>query len=187
MLAVIHHDAAQARPSVAPAYLTLRRRFRALAFAALFAALWLGFLELRGLYFPDEGRYAEIPREMLASGDWITPRINDFPYFEKPPLQYWMTAAVFALAGADEWTARLPAALAGLLGVLVVFATARRLYSRRVGWMAAAILASSCGYFMGAQFVTLDMVLTALLTCALCAFLFAQDARASAAEHRHGC
>ena len=160
------------------------RRWRPLLLLAAFLALWFGFLELRGLYFPDEGRYAEIPREMLATGDWVTPRINGFPYFEKPPLQYWITAAIFAVAGQDEWTARLAPALAGLVGVLAVLLAARRLFGRRTGWMAAAIMASSCGYFLAAQFVTLDMGLTALLTCALCAFLLAQDARASAADNR---
>ncbi len=146
--------------------------------------LWFGFLDLRGLYYPDEGRYAEIPREMLATGDWVTPRINAFPYFEKPPLQYWVTAAVFAVAGEREWTARLPTALAGFAGVLMVLAAARRLYSRRAGWMAAAVMASSGGYFLASQFVTLDMLLTALLTGALCAFLLAQDARATPADNR---
>lgn len=153
-------------------------------FLAAFLVLWFGFLELRGLYFPDEGRYAEIPREMLASGDWLTPRINGFPYFEKPPLQYWITATVFAVAGEDEWTARLWPAIAALGGVIAVLLTAGRLFSRRAGWMAAALMASSCGYFMATQFLTLDMGLTGLMTCALCAFLRAQDARASPHANR---
>lgn len=161
-----------------------RRAWRATVFLALVAALWFGFLELRGLYFPDEGRYAEIPREMVATGDWITPRLNAIPYFEKPPLQYWATAAVFAVGGEDEWTARLAPALAGFLAVLAIGATARRLYSRRAGWMAAALLASSCGYFLANQFVTLDVMLTSLLTCALCAFLLAQRDDASASATR---
>lgn len=161
-----------------------RIRWRPWLLLAVFAVLWFGFLELRGLYFPDEGRYSEIPREMLASGDWVTPRINGFPYFEKPPLQYWLTAAVFAVAGYDEWTARLAPAFVGFAGVLAVLWTARRLFGRRAGWMAGAVLGSSCGYFIATQFVTLDMLLTALLTCALCAFLLAQQARASPADNR---
>lgn len=163
---------------------TRRTTLRVVAFAALLVALWFGFLELRGLYFPDEGRYAEIPREMLATGDWITPRLNGFPYFEKPPLQYWATATLFALLGEDEWTARLAPAIAGLLAVLAVLATARRLYSRRAGWMAGAVLASSSGYFLANQFVTLDVTLTALLTGALCTFLLAQRDASSPRQRR---
>ena len=159
-------------------------RWRTLAALAAFLALWFGFLELRGLYFPDEGRYAEIPREMLASGDFVTPRLNGYPYFEKPPLQYWLTAAVFAVAGQNEWTARLVPAAAGLAGVLAMLLTVRRLAGRRAGWMAAAVMASSVGYFLTGQFVTLDMLLAGILTAALCAFLLAQDARATAADHR---
>jgi 4-amino-4-deoxy-L-arabinose transferase-like glycosyltransferase len=154
-----------------------------LVLAAL-GVLWFGFLELRGLYFPDEGRYAEIPREMLATGDWLTPRLNGIPYFEKPPLQYWATAATFAAAGPDEWTTRLWPASAGLLAVVAVLLTARRLFSRRAGWMAAAVMGSCWGYFLGSQFVTLDMSLTAFMTCALCAFLLAQDARTDARGRR---
>ena len=63
--------------------------------AILFAALWFGTLEYRKLVKPDEGRYGEIPREMVATGDWLTPRLNGIKYFEKPPLQYWATAAAF--------------------------------------------------------------------------------------------
>lgn len=162
----------------------MRQRWIAAGFFVAVIALWFGFLELRGLYFPDEGRYAAIPQEMLASGDWVTPRLNGIPYFEKPPLQYWATAAIFAVAGEDEWTARLAPALAGFLAVLAVWATARRLYSRRAGAMAAALLAGSCGYFLASQFVTLDVMLTALLTGALCAFLLAQRDGAGATTTR---
>jgi len=180
--------AAGAREAIAsaPAVARNRRRrhWRTFTFLAAFLALWFGFLELRGLYFPDEGRYAEIPREMLASGDWLTPRVNGFPYFEKPPLQYWITAGVFAVAGEDEWTARLWPAIAALGGVIAVLLTAGRIFSRRAGWLAAALMASSCGYFLATQFLTLDMGLTGLMTCALCAFLRAQDARASPHANR---
>jgi 4-amino-4-deoxy-L-arabinose transferase-like glycosyltransferase len=161
-----------------------RARLGLLLVLGAVGVLWFGFLELRGLYFPDEGRYAEIPREMLATGDWVTPRLNGIPYFEKPPLQYWATAATFAVASADEWTTRLWPASAGLLTVIGVLLTARRLFSRRAGWMAATVLGSCWGYFLGSQFVTLDMTLTAFMTGALCAFLVAQDARTGARGRR---
>ena len=163
---------------------TRRVRLGLLILLAVVGVLWFGFLEIRGLYFPDEGRYAEIPREMLASGDWVTPHLNGVPYFEKPPLQYWATAAVFAVAGADEWTTRLWPATAALLTVIAVLFTARRLFSARAGWMAAGVMGSCWGYFLGSQFVTLDMTLTAFMTGALCAFVVAQDARSDARARR---
>ncbi len=74
---------------------------------ALFALAWFSALDYRKLIKPDEGRYAEIAREMAQSGDWVTPRLNGIKYFEKPPLQYWATAAAFRVFGENEWTARL--------------------------------------------------------------------------------
>ncbi|MFO1412462.1 MAG: glycosyltransferase family 39 protein [Burkholderiales bacterium] len=157
---------------------------RAWALLAVVVVLWFGGLGLRALYFPDEGRYAEIPREMRASGDYVTPRLDGYPYFEKPPLQYWLTAGAFALLGENAFAARVVPALAGLAAVLVVLVTVRRIAGRRAGWMAGAMMGGSLGFFLSSQFVTLDMLLTALLTGALCAFLLAQDARASAADRR---
>ena len=150
-------------------------RWRTLHFAvlALVVAVWFGSLELRGLFAPDEGRYAEIPREMLAAGDWITPRLNDLKYFEKPPLQYWMTALSFRLFGEDEWTARLPAAMAGFFAMLLVGYTGYRLWGMRTGALAATVLLSSWGYFLAGQFLTLDMTLTGCLALSLCSFLLA--------------
>ncbi|MDH4284194.1 MAG: phospholipid carrier-dependent glycosyltransferase, partial [Gallionellaceae bacterium] len=77
------------------------------------AVIWFGNIEYRHLIEPDEGRYAEIPREMVASGDWVTPRLNDLKYFEKPPLQYWATAIAYTLFGEHHWTSRLWTALTG--------------------------------------------------------------------------
>src|SRR3954451_8767302 len=90
------------------------------------ALAWFAGLEFRGLIQPDEGRSAEISREMLVSGDWIAPSLNGLKYFEKPPLQYWATAASFALFGEDEWTARLWTGLTGVLGGLLVVLAGKR-------------------------------------------------------------
>ena len=88
------------------------------------AVIWFGNIEYRKLIKPDEGRYAEIPREMAASGDWVTPRLNDLKYFEKPPLQYWATAAAYTVFGEHQWTSRLWTALTGFAGILLGFSVA---------------------------------------------------------------
>ena len=84
----------------------------------LIGVIWFMLPGYRDLVEPDEGRYAEIPREMVASGDWVTPRLNGFKYFEKPALQYWMTAATFKLFGESNATARLWVMAAGFAGAL---------------------------------------------------------------------
>ena len=76
--------------------------------AASLSVLWFGTLHQRKLINPDEGRYAEIPREMVASGDWLTPRLNDIKYFEKPALQYWATAAAYTVFGQHAWISPAP-------------------------------------------------------------------------------
>lgn len=141
---------------------------------AVFALVWFGTLEHRRLINPDEGRYSEIPREMVASGDWTTPRLNDIKYFYKPPLQYWATAAAFTAFGEHHWTARLWPALTGFLGVLFTgFATAR-LFSPLAGLIAGAVLASSVLWNVIGHANTLDMGVSALLAAAVLALCLAQ-------------
>src|ERR1044072_6051387 len=97
------------------------------ALACAVALLWFATLDARHLIHPDEGRYAEIAREMAETGDWVTPRLNDLKYFEKPPFQYWMTAAAFRVFGVHEWGARLWPAIAGLIAILAIAMAGRAL------------------------------------------------------------
>src|SRR5262245_34591674 len=140
---------------------------------ALFAIAWFGTLDYRPLYRADEARYAEIAREMVASGDWRTPRLNAFKYFEKPPLQYWATAIAFKLAGTRAWTARFWTALTGFVGIAAAAFLAFRLVGAVAGIYAAAILASSALYVALGHFNTLDMGLALFLSLAVFAFALA--------------
>ena len=152
----------------------MTRRLQVILLIA-FGLIWFSNLEYRKLVNPDEGRYAEIPREMVASGDWTTPRLNDIKYFEKPALQYWATAVAYTLFGEHQWTARLWSALTGFLGVLMVFFTGRRLFGRETGWNAALVLASSLLWVLIAHVNTLDMGVSFFLSAAICAFVLAQQ------------
>jgi 4-amino-4-deoxy-L-arabinose transferase-like glycosyltransferase len=146
---------------------------------ALFAALlWFATLSVRPLFNTDEGRYAEIPREMLASGDWAIPHLNGLLYFEKPPLQYWATALSLSLFGQNEFGARFYTALCALCTVLAAALAARRLWGVGAAIRTAALLPSMLLFLIMGQLLTLDMSLTVYMTVALAAFLTAQSADA---------
>ncbi len=129
-------------------------------------AFFLG-LGWPGLMDPDEGRYAEIAREMLILGDWLMPHLNFVPYLEKPPLVYWLTAAGFRLFGTGEWVARLPAAGSALAGVYLAYGLGRAWWGRREGLWGASVLATSGGFTVLGRLLTLDMTLTLFLNLAV--------------------
>jgi 4-amino-4-deoxy-L-arabinose transferase len=87
-------------------------RFAVAALCLLFIVLYIAPLDMRPLNLPDETRYAEIPREMLADGNWVVPRLCGVRYFEKPPMGYWLTATSIAVFGENRFAVRLPSALA---------------------------------------------------------------------------
>lgn len=151
----------------------------------LFALLWFGTIGERRLLNPDEGRYAEIPREMVASGDWITPRLNNLKYFEKPALQYWATATAYKLFGEHHWTARLWPALTGFLGILLTGYAAARLFNPLTGWVSAAVLAGSLWWTVIGHFNALDMGVSFFLSAAVFALCLAEHAGATTIESRH--
>ncbi|HXU33859.1 MAG TPA: phospholipid carrier-dependent glycosyltransferase, partial [Thermoanaerobaculia bacterium] len=144
-----------------------------LLLVVVFAALLGPSIGRRALWEPDEGRYAEIPREMVETGDYLTPRINGIKYFEKPPLVYWATAAAIRIAGTSEAAVRSPIALFAFFGAAAVYLAGRRLFSRAAGLWSALVLATSPLYLGLGQVLSLDMPVSALLTASLLAFLLA--------------
>ena len=119
-----------------------------------------------GLAEPDETRYAEIPREMLASDDFVVPRLNGLPYFEKPPLLYWVNVASMRALGPTPWAARLPTRLAGI-GTMILVVLAAGGFRRREGLGAGILLlASPLGFLMARTNLT-DGLLTFFFTATL--------------------
>jgi len=150
----------------------------------LMAAVWFLTLDWRHLLPSDEGRYAEIAREMLASGDWVTIRYNGIKYFEKPPFQMWMTALAFQAFGIGEWQARLWVALSGAIGLAMTAFAARRWFGPRVALLSALVLVAAPAWNLAGHFNSLDMGLSGALACVLAAVLIAQHPQASPAERR---
>src|SRR5215467_2963372 len=151
----------------------------------LLAVGWFATMQVRPMLDPDEGRYAQIPREMLASGDWLTPRLNDLKYFEKPPLQYWATAAVYGVAGPHQWSSRLWAIGLAFACLPLVYVWVARRYGRRGALIALMALASSPYFAIVGQLNLLDQAFTFWLSAAVFAFTLAQcEAERSGAERR---
>jgi len=137
-----------------------------LALCGLCFFLNLGGLPLVG---PDEPRYAEVGREMFASGDWITPRLAGHLWFEKPVLLYWGQALCYHIFGVNEWAARFPSALGASITVLFVAYTLRRLISAQWGFLAGATLATCAFWFALARAASTDMVLACAIGVAVLA------------------
>jgi 4-amino-4-deoxy-L-arabinose transferase-like glycosyltransferase len=151
---------------------------------AAFTAVWFSALGNRMLFDPDEGRYAEIPREMLQSGEFIVPHLDYVQYFEKPPLQYWLTAASFKLLGESEFAARLCTGLAGYFTLLTLYVLARRISGAAAAKRTVLLTLASPLFMLLGQQLTLDMLLCFLLTAAFACFALAQIERASPSRCR---
>ena len=140
----------------------------------LMAAVWFVTVQVRPMFDPDEGRYAEIPREMVASGNWVTPRLDGLKYFEKPVLQYWATATVYSVFGLSNWSSRLWTVGLGFGCLALIYAWLARLYDRRAAIFAVALLAMSPYFGIIGHLDLLDAGLTFWLTAMVLAFTRAQ-------------
>jgi 4-amino-4-deoxy-L-arabinose transferase-like glycosyltransferase len=133
---------------------------------------------------PDEPRYAEVAREMYATGDWITPRLGGIKWFEKPALTYWLLAAGYALFGENEFGARFGVAAVSTFGALLLYFFGRRARSARFGYLSAAALVT-CGLWPGfARGVTCDLPLTVAIEFALLSFFLWESKESEAGSGR---
>ena len=134
-----------------------------LVVAALFLLTNLGY----PLIGRDESRYAEIPREMLATGNWVLPQLNFQTYYDKPPLLYWLCAISFKLMGVTESAARLVPALAALATTASTMWFGSRFFNHRIGLIAGAVLLLSAGFAFTSRYLLLDGVLALWVTLSL--------------------
>jgi 4-amino-4-deoxy-L-arabinose transferase-like glycosyltransferase len=141
---------------------------------AAFGTLFFQGLGRLPLIDPDEGRYIEIPREMLERGDFVTPMLNHVKYFEKPPLHYWLNALSLSVFGENEFAARFAGTLCGLLTVLAVYYLGRRLMGRRAGIYGATLLGTAGGFLVQSRINFTDMTLTFFMSAAFACFALAQ-------------
>lgn len=121
------------------------------------------------LFEPDEGRYAEIAREMLARGEWVVPYLQGEPYLDKPPLLYWLTIASFRRFGVHDWSARLAPALAVHVTILAVYWIGRRSIGEHAAFLGALLLSLAPGFVAMSRLLLLDGLLTCCTTIALLA------------------
>jgi 4-amino-4-deoxy-L-arabinose transferase-like glycosyltransferase len=160
-----------------------------LCFIAFFNQLGtLGFMD------KTEGLFAEIPRQMLITGDWITPHWNTKTFFDYPVWGYWMVGLSYRVFGVTTWAARLPTALAASATVFAVFGTVLRLSTKTEGThervsralLAATILALSPGWIGWGRTSVTDMFLSSSITLALLGFLLVLKSDESLSQRRIG-
>ena len=144
--------------------------------AVVLGAFFLAFLGARPLGVPSEARYAELGREIVATGDWITPRINGVKYFFKPPLFYWIQAVSIHALGLSEFALRLATALFALGGCLLAYVGGRALFDRPTGLLAALVLATTLLWFALGRIILLDVPVGVFLSLSLLAFMLAVQA-----------
>ncbi|MEN6427881.1 MAG: phospholipid carrier-dependent glycosyltransferase, partial [Phycisphaerales bacterium] len=141
-----------------------------LLLVGVFLLLYIVPLGVRPLVIPDETRYAEIPREMLASGDWLVPHLSGLRYFEKPPLGYWLNAVSVGLFGENAFAIRLPSAIAAGLTALLLFLWARRWTgASATPLLATAVFLLSFEVMAVGVFCVLDSVLSLFVTATIVA------------------
>lgn len=136
--------------------------------AAFIMFFQLGHLPLLD---PDEPVYAQTAREMLQTGDFISPRIYGDFWYDKPPMYYWLVAGSFKLFGQSEFAARFPSALLAVCGVLLVYRFGKSIFGRRAGLIAALVLATSVEYFYLGKAAVTDITLTFFMTASLLLYL----------------
>ena len=145
----------------------------ALILALIYLLIYILPLGVRPLIIPDEARYAQIPHEMITTGNWVSPHLNGLRYFEKPVLVYWLTGISMQVFGENAFAMRLPSALSAGLSALAIFMLLCRVTKRaETALVAAMIYLSMLGVYLIGSMNILDSVFSFLLTAAFVSFYF---------------
>lgn len=156
--------------------------FYPLLLLTFFLLAYIVGIGARDLLVPDETRYAEIPREMIASGDWVVPHLNGLRYFEKPVFGYWVHASSLLAFGNSEFAIRLPSSLAVGASALLIYLLVLKILTcdvekrRENAFLAAFVYLSSAAVFGIGNVVVLDSVFSLIITCTIVSFFLATEA-----------
>ncbi len=153
----------------------------------IFVLLYIVPLGIRPIIIPDESRYAEIPREMIATGNWIVPKLDGLRYFEKPVLGYWLNALSIELFGENAFAVRFPSAMAAGLSAFIIFLLVRRFLGELAAAISASLifLTSFIVYGIG-TFNILDSVLAVFVTAAMASFFYAHASAGTSNKKQQG-
>lgn len=134
-------------------------------------SFWLiACVGIRNLSVPDEGRYADISRAMVQSGDWLVPRINGLPFMHKPPLLHWISSGLMEIFGVHVWVMRLVPTLAGIMMLIGLFWFLKKHCNERIAQLSVVILATSLLFFGSSQYVNHDLLLASWITLTILCF-----------------
>jgi 4-amino-4-deoxy-L-arabinose transferase-like glycosyltransferase len=131
----------------------------------IFVLIWLSCTAwLRPLAIPDEGRYVGVAWEMVRNGDWAVPMLNGLPFFHKPPLFYWLTAASLAIFGPIEFAGRIAPIFGGFIGSMASYLFVRYWFSKEFAFVSLVTLLAFPAWLLGAQYANLDMLVAGLIS-----------------------
>ena len=125
---------------------------------------------IRYLSVPDEGRYGDISRAMLQSGDWLVPRLNGLPFMHKPPLLHWISSVLMEIFGVHVWVLRLVPTLAGIMMLVGLFWFLKKHCNERIAQLSVVILATSLLFFGSSQYVNHDLLLACWISITILCF-----------------
>ena len=154
----------------------MKLKFNIPAAFLIFVVLYVLLIGVRPLFSPDEARYVEIPREMLADHDFVTPRLNGARYFEKPVMGYWLIAGAVRVFGENAFAGRfMPAMSTGLAALIVLLLAAKMTGKREVGLYAAGVFLLMPLVFIIGTTCTLDAIFSMFVTATIASFYCAME------------
>lgn len=134
-------------------------------------SIWLiACAGIRYFSLPDEGRYGDISRAMLQSGDWLVPRLNGLPFMHKPPLLHWISSVLMEIFGVRVWVLRLVPTLAGIMMLVGLFWFLKKHCNERIAQLSVVILATSLLFFGSSQYVNHDLLLACWISITILCF-----------------